>query len=815
MLSVSGGLHPCSWFATPSAGVSRRGSAILKAGSKVLREIDTVSTDKSRCCISGPSRCFSRKRTESKLLIASCYLLVVIFFLLVITSESAQAKRPRVRQHHKNARNPGTSADSNDIGLLDFSDPDFGDISKGIISFGHVVKFDWKSQSTKARTEYEGSTQVPMCGPTVDLPEGCYCKHESAYQFVRCDRVDSSNGLFNNASYPLVTRLVIQDSNFGVITPDTLWGFINITILYFNNSISGITPDAFERQGRLKQLYITNNKQLTKLQTGVFNGLGRLNVLRITGNRLDSFNLNHLSHMPHLGVLSLLNNHIQTLSSTAPLHSLRLLDLKHNLIKHLDQTMFARLTRLEVLNLRDNRIRALHSDVFQHNARLVELDLSGNEITYLSPEIFRKLRSLSTLNLANNPITYLHVDIFVHNRNLTSLNLSGLELENIDVAHFHQLQDLKFIYLKKFQYCSYAPYVRICFPKTDGVSSTEHLLVWPILRLSVWVVAVSTCAANSVVFAWRVISKKEDRVLSLFIKNLSIADFLMGVYLLIVGTLDVAFRDEYNRHARQWMTSWRCTAVGLLAMMSCEVSVLILSLITIERYRCIKTNVRVVTLTVARWCVAGVWATGLLLALYPVLHWPQPSFYSSNGLCFPLHIDDPFTLGWQYSALVFLGINLAAMLLISLLYAWMFVIIRGDRQHARPVTLKRREDSVLAFRFFLIVLTDCLCWIPIIAIKLAALCKVKISPDVYAWVVVFILPINSALNPVIYTLAAPTELRRRIERFLSQIVLCPASLRRLLPNADKLTTPRSSVATGTDVPSMPTEYTLCNETAKL
>ena len=76
-------------------------------------------------------------------------------------------------------------------------------------------------------------------------------------------------------------------------------------------------------------------------------------------------------------------------------------------------------------------------------------------------------------------------------------------------------------YFKKFQYCSYAPYVRICYPKTDGVSSTEHLLEWPILRLSVWIVAISTCAANSVVFTWRVISKKEDRVLSLFIKNLS------------------------------------------------------------------------------------------------------------------------------------------------------------------------------------------------------------------------------------------------------------------------------------------------------
>lgn len=31
-----------------------------------------------------------------------------------------------------------------------------------------------------------------------------------------------------------------------------------------------------------------------------------------------------------------------------------------------------------------------------------------------------------------------------------------------------------------------------------------------------------------------------------------------------------------------------------------------------------------------------------------------------------------------------------------------------------------------------------------------------------AWLVVFVLPINSALNPVIYTIAAPTELHHRI-----------------------------------------------------
>lgn len=38
-----------------------------------------------------------------------------------------------------------------------------------------------------------------------------------------------------------------------------------------------------------------------------------------------------------------------------------------------------------------------------------------------------------------------------------------------------------------------------------------------------------------------------------------------------------------------------------------------------------------------------------------------------------------------------------------------------------------------------------------------------------AWLVVFILPINSALNPIIYTLAAPTDLHRRLFKDLRRL----------------------------------------------
>ena len=36
----------------------------------------------------------------------------------------------------------------------------------------------------------------------------------------------------------------------------------------------------------------------------------------------------------------------------------------------------------------------------------------------------------------------------------------------------------------------------------------------------------------------------------------------------------------------------------------------------------------------------------------------------------------------------------------------------------------------------------------------AALCGAEISSEVYAWVVVFVLPINSAINPLLYTVSS-------------------------------------------------------------
>ena len=44
----------------------------------------------------------------------------------------------------------------------------------------------------------------------------------------------------------------------------------------------------------------------------------------------------------------------------------------------------------------------------------------------------------------------------------------------------------------------------------------------------------------------------------------------MGVYLLLIGSTDVVYRDQYNRYALSWMDSWCCQTAGFLAVLSCE-----------------------------------------------------------------------------------------------------------------------------------------------------------------------------------------------------------------------------------------------------
>lgn len=137
------------------------------------------------------------------------------------------------------------------------------------------------------------------------------------------------------------------------------------------------------------------------------------------------------------------------------------------------------------------------------------------------------------------------------------------------------------------------------------------------------------------------------------------ADGLMGIYLFMIGAYDLKYRGEYNRHAQAWMDSIQCQVIGSLAMLSTEVSVLLLTYLTLEKYICIVYPFQYLTPGWRRTVsiLLGIWVFGFIVAFLPLTcKEPFRNFYGTNGVCFPLHSEQPETLwAYVYSIVIFLG----------------------------------------------------------------------------------------------------------------------------------------------------------------
>ncbi|XP_042595692.1 relaxin receptor 2-like isoform X1 [Cyprinus carpio] len=283
-----------------------------------------------------------------------------------------------------------------------------------------------------------------------------------------------------------------------------------------------------------------------------------------------------------------------------------------------------------------------------------DLDLSSNLIKELPVSIFKDLHSLQILNLSQNPLDHIHPGQFNHLIQLRSLGLEEVEIPNIQTSMFHHMDNLSYIYFKKFQYCSYAPHVRKCKP-----NSFEDLVANVVLRVSVWVMAFINCFGNLFVNGMRTVLRAENILHALCIKVLCCADCLMGVYLFFVGVFDVKFRGEYNKNAKLWMDSLECRIIGFLAILSSEVSVMLLTYLTMEKFLVILfpfSHLRpskCQTFTV----LTSIWLLGISIAAVHLLNEEMfGNYYGHNGVCFPLHFECLEKLiAKGYSTGIFLG----------------------------------------------------------------------------------------------------------------------------------------------------------------
>ena len=201
---------------------------------------------------------------------------------------------------------------------------------------------------------------------------------------------------------------------------------------------------------------------------------------------------------------------------------------------------------------------------------------------------------------------------------------------------------------------------------------------------------------------------------------------------------------------------------GVLSLVSNEVSAFMICLITLDRFIVLHfpfSQVRFKRKSAAIACLVA-WTIGLSLAVLPLTHatW---QFYSQTSICIPLPVTRKSFPGHHYAFSVMIVLNFALFVLIAVGQAAIFITVkRNSFKTGASSSLRQSSDSTLAQRLATVVVSDFLCWFPIVVLGLMAVRGYPVPSQVNVAMAIFVLPLNSALNPFLYTINTVMEKQR-------------------------------------------------------
>ena len=353
---------------------------------------------------------------------------------------------------------------------------------------------------------------------------------------------------------------------------------------------------------------------------------------------------------------------------------------------------------------------------------------------------------------------------------LTDIDLRGCPVAHFPHDLFYGLAQLLVIRADNYKLCCPRTLPLgfdedFCFARQDEVSSCEDLLRSDIYRFFLWLISLSSLLGNIASFVFRLVILKNSMKTSfnVFVTQLNVADVFMGVFLAMVGVADALYRGKYLWHDLVWMSSVTCRTAGFLCLLSSEVSAFIICLITLDRFIVLRFPFNQLRFEPRSAAVAAglAWVTGVLLAAVPLLpvtsHW---RFYSQTGICIPLPITRHDFAGRDYSFAVIIVFNFILFMFIAAGQAFVYWTIKANTMSVTNTTSKS-HDLTIARRLLTVVVSDFVCWFPIGLLGLLASSGVAVPSEVSVAMAIFVLPLNAALNPSLYTFNMLMERRRK------------------------------------------------------
>nr|XP_025967255.1 thyrotropin receptor isoform X2 [Dromaius novaehollandiae] len=303
----------------------------------------------------------------------------------------------------------------------------------------------------------------------------------------------------------------------------------------------------------------------------------------------------------------------------------------------------------------------------------------------------------------------------------------------------------------------------ICTPEPDEFNPCEDIMGYKFLRIVVWFVNLLAILGNIFVLFILLTSHYKLTVPRFLMCNLAFADFCMGLYLLLIASVDLYTSSEYYNHAIEWQTGPGCNTAGFFTVFASELSVYTLTVITLERWYAITFAMhpdRKIRLRHALVIMLGGWLSCFLLALLPLV---GVSSYSKVSICLPMDTETPVAEAYVIFVLM---CNIIAFVIICACYIKIYITVRNPQYKSGD------KDTKIAKRMAVLIFTDFLCMAPISFHALSAIMsKPLITVTNSKILLVLFYPLNSCANPFLYAIFTKA-FRRDVFILLSKFGIC-------------------------------------------
>ncbi|XP_059180485.1 follicle-stimulating hormone receptor isoform X2 [Centropristis striata] len=519
-----------------------------------------------------------------------------------------------------------------------------------------------------------------------------------------------------------------------------------------NVALESIGAFAFSDLPELSAISITKSKHLRFIHQDAFKNIMKLQYLTISNTGLRSFpNFTKIHSTAHRFLFDLQeNSHITRVPANAfrglCTQTIAEIRLHRNGIKEVASDAFNGTKMYRLFLAGNQQLTRINPNAFVGSSELVVLDISHTALSSLPDHILGGLRKLiaeSARHLKELPPLQLFTKLRQANLTYPS-HCCPLQNMNRNGSKWHPLCSQPWfqndLYLKR-DYCSNSTSI-ICTPTQDEFNPCEDIMPAIPLRVLIWVISILALLGNTAVLLVLLGSRSKLTVPRFLMCHLAFSDLCMGIYLVVIATVDMLTRGRYYNYAIDWQTGLGCSAAGFFTVFASELSVFTLTAITLERWHTITHALRLdrkIRLRHACMVMTAGWIFSSLAALLPTV---GVSSYGKVSICLPMDVESP---GAQVYVVSLLLLNILAFFCVCGCYLSIYLTVRN------PSSAPAHADTRVAQRMAILIFTDFVCMAPISFFAVSAALKLPlITVSDAKLLLVLFYPINSCANPFLY-----------------------------------------------------------------